>query len=107
MVMKKLLFLFTVLALTVASAKTYSITLFQPSVVGGTELKAGNYKLDLADTKVVISRGSQKVESAVKVENGGDKFRSTTVRYATSGGKYTIQEIRLGGTSTRLVFDVN
>jgi len=105
--MRKFVFLFMVLAVSVASAKTYSITLFQPSVVGGTELKAGNYKLDLTDTKVVISRGGQKVESAVKVENGGDKFRSTTVRYATSDGKYTIQEIRLGGTTTRLVFDVN
>lgn len=103
--MKKLMFLFMVLAVSVASAKTYSITLFQPSVVAGTELKPGDYKLDVNGEKVVISKGSQKVESAVKVENNGERFRSTTVRYATGEGKYTVQEIRLGGTNTKLMFN--
>lgn len=103
--MKKLMFLFMVLAVSLASAKTYSITLFQPSVVAGTELKPGDYKLDVNGEKVVISKGSQKVESAVKVENNGERFRSTTVRYATGEGKYTVQEIRLGGTNTKLMFN--
>ncbi|MCC6860105.1 MAG: hypothetical protein IT158_16180 [Bryobacterales bacterium] len=103
--MKKLMFLFMVLAVSFASAKTYSITLFQPSVVAGTELKPGDYKLDVNGEKVVISKGSQKVESAVKVENNGERFRSTTVRYATGEGKYTVQEIRLGGTNTKLMFN--
>jgi hypothetical protein len=102
--MKRFLVAFAILALSVASAKTYSVTLFQPSHVGGTELKAGEYKLDVTDTKVVISNGKQKVEQTVKVENSESKFASTTVRYAESGGKLAIQEIRLGGTTTKLVF---
>ncbi len=104
--MKKLLVVCAILALSVAaSAKTYSVTLFHASHVGGTELKPGDYKLDLTDTKVVLSSGKQKVEQAVKVENTDTKFGSTTVRYANSDGKNTIQEIRLGGTKTKLVFN--
>jgi hypothetical protein len=96
-------FLFVVLAL--ASAKTYNVTLYQPSVVAGTELQAGNYKLDLQQDKIVMSNGKQSVESAVKVEQSESKFGSTTVRYANADGKLRIQEIRLGGTKTKLVFN--
>lgn len=102
---KRFLFVFAMFALAVASAKTYSVTLFQPSVVAGTELKAGEYRLDLQDTKVVLKGGKQSVESAVKVEKSDSKFSSTTVRYATGDGKRKVQEIRLGGTNLRLVFD--
>ncbi len=93
------------LALAVVMAKTYTITLFQPSVVAGVELKPGDYQLDLQDTKVIIKRGKQRVEAAVKVETEESKFRSTSVRYAAGEEKARIQEIRLGGTNLKLVFD--
>ncbi len=102
--MKKFVFVFLVLALAVASAKTYKITLFQPSVVSGTELKPGDYKLDLQDTKVVIKAGNKTVESTVKIETADSEFSTTSVRYANGDGKYRIQEIRLGGTKTKLIF---
>jgi hypothetical protein len=41
----------------------------------------------------------------VKVEKAENKFKSTSVRYTNGDGKLTVQEIRLGGTSTRLVFN--
>ncbi len=103
--MKRFVFVFLVLALAVAGAKTYSITLFQPSVVGQTELKPGDYRVEVQDTKVVIKNGNQTVESAVKVEKANEKFSATSVRYASSDGKYRINEIRLGGTNMKLVFD--
>jgi len=96
---------FAVFALAGASAETYKVTLFQPTVVEGTELKAGEYKVDVKDSKVIIANGKQSAEAAVKVESADKKFGSTTVRYANAGGKYSIQEIRLGGTRTRLVFN--
>jgi hypothetical protein len=80
------------------------VTLFQPSVVQGTELKAGDYKLNLKDSKVVIANGRQSIEANVKVENSDQKFSATSVRYANGDGKYSVQEIRLGGTKTKLVF---
>jgi hypothetical protein len=88
----------------VASADTFRVTLFQSSTVNGTELKPGDYKIELKDSKVVISKGKQTVEAQVKVENGDSKYNATSVRYNNGEGKYKIQEIRLGGTKTKLVF---
>lgn len=102
---KRLLFAFLVFALALTSAKTYTVTLFQPSVVAGEELKPGDYKLELKDSKVVITNGRQSVESPVKVQNSDTKYEVTSVRYANGDGKYRVQEIRLGGTNLKLVFD--
>lgn len=102
---QKLVVLFMVVALSVASAKTFTITLFQPSLVGGTELKPGEYELNLKDAKVVIKGAKQSIEAPVKVENADTKFSTTSVRYSNGEGKYRIQEIRLGGTKLRLVFN--
>jgi hypothetical protein len=44
-------------------------------------------------------------ESAVKVEEGDSKFDTTVVRYVNNAdGKVRIQEIRIGGTKTKLLF---
>jgi hypothetical protein len=103
--MKKFAFTFAVMALAVASAAdTYRVTLFQPSVIAGKELKAGEYKVTVTDNKAVISQGKNSVESAVKVEGTDNKFNSTSVRYTNADGKYKVQEIRLGNTKTKLVF---
>lgn len=91
-------------ALTLASAaNTYHIDLYQATVVNGTTLKPGECKLELKDNQVVLKQGKNTAEATVKVENAGDKFNSTTVGY-TDGNH--IQEIRLGGTNTKLLFDV-
>jgi hypothetical protein len=102
--MKKLLLAFVVLGVSLVSAKTFDLTLFQPSIVAGTELKAGSYKVEVKDEKAVIRNGRQVAESPVKVENAENKFSSTSVRYNNGDGKYRIQEIRLGGTTMKLVF---
>jgi len=102
--LKRYMVVFLVLALA-ACAKTYTLTLFQPSVLAGTELKPGDYQLDLQDGKAIIKSAKQKVEAPVKVENAESKFSSTSVRYASAEGKPRIQEIRLGGTNLKLVFD--
>ncbi len=93
-----------VLAVTIASAKTYNVTLFQASVVGGTELKPGEYKVELNNDKVKITNGRQTGEATVRVQTAERKFGSTTVKYSNGDGKSHVQEIRLGGTSMLLVF---
>ena len=102
---RNLLLSFATMALAVASAASHKITLFQPSLVNGTELKPGNYKVTVQDNKAVISSGKTSVEANVKTETADSKFSSTTVRYRNGDGKYRLQEIRLGGTNTRLVFE--
>jgi hypothetical protein len=104
----RILVLFAVLVLAgLASAKSYSITLFEPSVIGGTELKPGDYTLELKDEKVVIKKGKQMGEAAVKVETADSKYSTTSVRYTNGDGKYHIQEIHIGGTTMKLVVTAN
>ena len=101
---KKILMLFAVLGLAaIASAKSYSITLFEPSMIGPQELKPGQYTLELKDQKVILHSGKETYEATVKVENADSKYAATTVRYSNGDGKYHVQEIHLGGTTMRLV----
>ena len=101
----KLFALFLSIGLIVASAATYNVTFFQPSVVAGTELKAGDYKVTIDGDKAIISMGKQKVEASAKMETVDSKFSSTSVRYTTEDGKMKIQEIRIGGTNQKVVFN--
>jgi hypothetical protein len=101
--MKKFAVLFALVGLVVANAKTFTLNLHQPVVVGATELKAGEYKLEIRDQKAVISNGKVDTEVPVKIETAGSKFSSTAVRLAEEGGKMHLTEIRLGGTTTKLI----
>lgn len=102
---KRLLLVFLLAAFAVATAKTYSVELLQPTVVAGTQLSAGEYRLNLDNNKVVISSGKQSVETTVKVEQSESKYSSTSVRLETGNGAPRLQEIRLGGTKLKLVFN--
>src|ERR1700689_3266361 len=102
----KLTLSFATLALAIASAaSSYHFSIFEPSFVAGQELKPGDYKIELNGDKAMIKAGKQSVETAVKVENGTEKFQETSVRYSNNNGKMTVTEIRLGGTHTKLVFN--
>ncbi|HLY17554.1 MAG TPA: hypothetical protein VKR61_10025 [Bryobacteraceae bacterium] len=102
---RTLLFVCLVAGMAFASAKTYTVTLFEPATVGGTELKAGDYKFELQDQKIVIKHGKETTEAAVKVETGEGKYASTTVRFGNADGKNKVEEIRVGGTNMKLVLN--
>ena len=101
--MKKLLVTCALLGLSLAQAKSYHVTLYEKSVLGSTELKPGDYTVELKDQQVVIKSGKTEAQAAVKVENDAGKFSTTSVRYSNGDGRYHIQEIRLGGTNMKLV----
>ncbi|MBK9166867.1 MAG: hypothetical protein IPM24_05310 [Bryobacterales bacterium] len=104
--LKRILTLTLILAsATFASAKSYTVKLQVPTVVAGTQLDPGSYKVDVEDSKVVIRSGRTKVETQAAVESSETRFSSTSVRYKNGDGKYRLAEIRLGGTNTRLVFN--
>jgi len=104
--MKKALLLVCLLAgMALASTKSFTVTLTEPSFVGGTELKAGDYRCELTDQKLVIRRGHNTAETDVRVETGESKYSSTSVRYDNADGKAKLQEIRVGGTNLRLVLN--
>jgi len=87
------------------AATRYDIRINTPAVVAGTELKTGDYNLEITGDKAMIRGKKDTVEASVKVEEGSEKFSATTVRYSMAGGKYRIDEIRLGGTRTKVIFN--
>ena len=99
----KLVLCLTTLGLALASAKSYSIELFRPAMAGSTQLEAGQYNVEVIDQKVVISKGKVRVESPVTVGTSDAKFDTTRVVLTVNGDTRRIQEIRLGGTTTKLV----
>ena len=94
---------FLTLALSVASAKVYTVETPVPVVLAGTELKAGTYALNLDGDKISIKQGKVAIEANVKVETAAEKNRSTSFRCEQVDGKYQVKEIRLRGTNLKLV----
>jgi hypothetical protein len=84
---------------TVPSAHSYTITISQATVVNGTQLTPGDYRLTVVADKVTLVKGKVNVQLPAKIETADKKFDDTAVRYA--GDK--LSEIRLGGTKTRIV----
>ena len=101
----KILLALSVFGLAVASAKSYSISLTQPALLGTTQLAPGDYTVEVDNQKAVIRKGKILTECPVKIESADNKYNATAVRYGTSDGKMHIQEIHIGGTKTKLVFN--
>ena len=102
---RRFLLSFALAGLAAASAKSYTVNLFQPATVGGTQLKPGEYQVEVVDQKAVIRNGKIEGQAPVKVEASDVKYGSTTVRFSNGDGKMHIREIHIGGTRTKLVFN--
>src|SRR5690242_9614961 len=96
---KRLVVLFAILAVAMAFAGTvpvakssFRITLMQPSVVNGTELKPGEYKLNLGENKITLIMGKVSVEAPAKIETVDSKFSTTAIRYKAEGEKQSVAE---------------
>jgi hypothetical protein len=101
MLSKKLLIGFAALGIGIASAASdYKVELTQKTQVGGTELKAGTYKVEVQGDKAVFKSGKDVVAQApAKVENGNQKYSGT--RVSTSGSK--LESISIDGTTMKIV----
>jgi hypothetical protein len=102
--MKNLLLAFTLLGASIAGAKTYNITLSSPAAIGNSQLERGEYKLELKGDSVLVKDGKKVSEFPVHVENEARKFENTSITTSSQSGSNRIEEIRLGGTTVKLVF---
>jgi hypothetical protein len=85
-----------------AAGVTYKISLLDDSVVGGQKVKAGDYKVELKDNNTaVLKEGKKSIEVPAKAETSPNKFSTTEIQYSNNN---SLQEIRIGGTNTRIVF---
>lgn|SRR5579875_824773 len=101
------LLLFAALGLSIASAKTYDITLVSASKVGNVELKPGKYSLLVMDNsrvKFTDAKG-QAIEASAKVSTVDKKFSATQVDVKQVNGTAQVDEIDLGGTKTKILFE--
>ena len=99
---KNILLGFASVALAIASAaSSYNVTFYQPVMINGSELKPGDYKLELKDKTAVIKQGKTVTEAPVTVATDSQKYSRTSVRL----NGMQVEEIRIGGTNTRIVFD--
>lgn len=85
-----------------ANAASYRVSLHQDTVVDGKQVKAGDYKIEVKDNNTaVLKQGKKEFEVPVRTEDTQSKFSKTEITY-TNGNN--LQEIRVGGTTTKLVF---
>lgn len=96
------LFCLATLALGVANAAPYDVTLLDNVSVGKTQLKAGEYKVEMKGDKAVFTNGKKTIEVQATLEKADQMFASTILREQHS----KLQEIDLAGTPDKIVFSV-
>ena len=92
------------LAIALAAAVTYHVTLDNAAWVGSSMLKAGDYRVEVEGDKAVFKSGKKDVAQVqVKVEQADHKFPTSQVLMRTLGDRMEVQEFRIGGSTTRIV----
>ena len=100
--MKKIMFAVATFALTaLAASNTFHVTFDDAAWINGTQVKAGDYKVQVEGNKAIIKSGKTVVEAPAKLETADHKFQSTGV---VMDSKQKVQEIQIGGTIERIVF---
>jgi hypothetical protein len=97
----KLTFGLGALALGIASAaSSYSLKLYDSVWIGGTQLKAGEYKVEMQGDKAVFKIGKSVVEVPATLGKSDRKYAWTS--FVAEDSK--LLEIDLGGTSAKILF---
>ena len=105
----KATFLVGVLAiftLSVAVAKTYSVSLSSPVKVGSVDLKAGDYKISVDGSKVTFTevKSNKSFTTDGKIENAPKSFDYTRVDTSTEGTTTVVKDIEVGGSKIKIDF---
>ncbi len=105
MKLAKLLIVGGVLSLGAALAASNSLRLADNLWLGQTQLKPGNYKVQVEGNKVTLTMGKTVVEVPGKVEQNATKYQTTEYTTEKVNGKLSLQEIDLGGTNSKIVVE--
>jgi hypothetical protein len=102
MKLTKFLFCAFTLALGIASAaSSYKVSLPGKMWVGNTELKPGDYKVEVTGNQAVFKMGKESIQVPATLENATTKYASTEIESSQS----KLQEIHVGGTTAKIVFN--
>ena len=104
MKMSKLLLGACVFALGIATAaSTYHVKIADPTWVGGTQLKPGEYDVKVDGDKITFKQGKNVVAVAAKVETSATKYSDTQMDIKTENGQAKLKELDLGGTKFKIM----
>ena len=97
---------FSLSMFSVANAKSYDITLENPSKAGGAVLAPGEYRVKVEGSNAVFTnvRTDKKVTAPVTIENSAKKHENTAVESNVQSGTEKIKAIELGGSRETLEF---
>ena len=97
----KAIFSLATFALGFASAATsYEVTFSKAVKIGATEVKAGDYKVEVQGDKAIFKNGKNTVEVPATLATGDKKYSVTSMAISDS----KVKEIELGGTKSKIVF---
>lgn len=94
------LFCLATLTLGIANATPYDVTLIENVSVGSTQLKAGDYTIEMKGDMAVFKTGKKTIEIRATLGKNDQPFTSTIFVSQHS----QLQEIDLGGTQDRIIF---
>lgn len=96
----------TLATFTVASAKSYDITIDNAAKAGTASLKPGQYTVKVEKNMAVFTASDGKTYTApVKLDNSASKHGVTSVTMANEKGTEVVKSISLGGSHTTLEFN--
>jgi len=95
-----------VFALGIASAaSTYHVTIADPTWIGQTQLKPGQYDVKLEGDKVTFKQGKKMFSIPAKVETNTSKYADTQMDIKTENGQPQLKELDLGGTKSKIMLN--
>jgi hypothetical protein len=104
MKMNKLMLGACVFSLGIATAaSSYHVRISDPTWVGQSQLKPGDYEVRVEGDKVSFKQGKNVVAVPAKVETNTAKFSETQMDIKTENGQAKLKEIDLGGTKSKVV----
>ncbi len=95
-----------VFALGIATAaSSYHVRIADPTWVGQSELKPGDYQVTVDGDKVTFKQGKKVVAVTAKVETSASKFSDTQLDIRTENGQPKLKELDLGGTKSKIMLN--
>jgi hypothetical protein len=85
------------------AASTYHVRISDPTWVGGSQLKPGDYEVKVDGDKVTFKQGKNVVAVPAKIETNAAKYSDTQMDIKTENGQAKLKELDLGGTKSKIV----
>jgi hypothetical protein len=86
-----------------AAASSYRVRIADPTWVGTSQLKPGDYQVSVDGDKVTFKQGKNVIAVSAKVETSATKFSDTQMDIRTENGQAKLKELDLGGTKSKIM----